>query len=40
VLNKKYGRLQIDQAKLGELIDLIATIPFVHESLQAKDCRW
>ena len=37
VLNKQYGRLQIDQTKLGELIDLIATIPFVHESLQAKD---
>lgn len=37
VLNKQYGRLQIDQAKLGELIDLIATIPFQHESLQAKD---
>jgi len=29
--------LQIDQAKLGELIDLIATIPFKHASLQAKD---
>ena len=37
VLNKQYGRLQIDQAKLGELIDLIATIPFCHETLQAKD---
>ncbi|KIH77488.1 type I restriction enzyme M protein [Geoalkalibacter ferrihydriticus] len=37
VLNKQYGRLQIDQAKLGELIDLIATIPFVHASLQSKD---
>ncbi len=37
VLNKQYGRLQIDQAKLGELIDLIATIPFRHASLQAKD---
>ena len=37
VLNKQYARLQIDQAKLGELIDLIATIPFVHASLQAKD---
>ena len=37
VLNKQYGRLQIDQAKLGELIDLIATIPFVHASLQAKE---
>jgi len=37
VLNKQYGRLQIDQAKLGELIDLIATIPFCHETLAAKD---
>jgi len=37
VLNKQYGRLQIDQAKLGELIDLIATIPFKHASLHAKD---
>ena len=37
VLNKQYGRLQIDQAKLSELIDLIATIPFKHASLQAKD---
>ena len=37
ILNKQYGRLQIDQAKLGELIDLIATIPFCHKTLQAKD---
>ncbi len=37
VLNKNYTRLQIDQSKLGELIDLIATIPFVHESLDSKD---
>lgn len=37
VLNKQYARLQIDQTKLGELIDLIATIPFIHASLQAKD---
>ena len=37
VLNKQYTRLQIDQAKLGELIDLIATIPFHHHSLNAKD---
>lgn len=33
VLNKLYTRLQIDQAKLGELIDLIATIPFEKEGL-------
>lgn len=33
VLNKLYTRLQIDQAKLGELIDLIATIPFEKKGL-------
>ncbi|RLA40309.1 MAG: SAM-dependent DNA methyltransferase [Gammaproteobacteria bacterium] len=37
VLNKLYTRLQIDQAKLGELIDLIATVPFTHASLNSKD---
>jgi type I restriction enzyme M protein len=42
VLNKRYTQLQIDQSKLGELIDLIATVPFVykgegHASLNSKD---
>lgn len=37
VLNKRYTQLQIDQAKLGELIDLVATIPFAHASLSSKD---
>ena len=37
VLNKSYAYLQIDQAKLGELIDLVATIPFQHASLDSKD---
>ncbi len=37
VLNKRYTQLQIDQAKLGELIDLVATVPFTHESLNSKD---
>ncbi|OQW68865.1 MAG: restriction endonuclease subunit M [Proteobacteria bacterium ST_bin11] len=37
ILNKRYTSLQIDPAKLGELIDLIATIPFKHESLSSKD---
>lgn len=37
VLNKNYTRLQIEQSKLGELIDLISTIPFVHETLNSKD---
>ena len=35
VLSKDYARLQIDSAKLGQLIDLIATIPFHHDSLKA-----
>ena len=34
VLNKQYTRLQIDQAKLAELIDLIATVPFEKEGLE------
>ncbi|MBN2684829.1 MAG: type I restriction-modification system subunit M [Pontiellaceae bacterium] len=37
VLNRQYTRLRIDQSKLGELIDLIATVPFKHASLNAKD---
>lgn len=37
VLNKYYASLKIDQAKLNELINLIATIPFNHNSLNSKD---
>jgi type I restriction enzyme M protein len=37
VLNKHYASLKIDQAKLNELINLIATIPFNHNSLNSKD---
>ncbi|MFW1439737.1 type I restriction-modification system subunit M [Vibrio parahaemolyticus] len=37
VLNKHYTSLRIDQAKLNELINLIATIPFNHKSLSSKD---
>lgn len=37
VLNKHYAQLRIDQSKLNELINLIATIPFNHESLNSKD---
>ncbi len=37
VLDPRYAQLQIDQAKLGELIDLIATVPFSHNSLSSKD---
>jgi type I restriction enzyme M protein len=37
VLNKRYTQLQIDQSKLGELIDLVATVPFTHASLNSKD---
>ncbi|WP_375748391.1 type I restriction-modification system subunit M [Vibrio sp. HN007] len=37
VLNKHYSQLRIDQSKLNELINLIATIPFNHASLNSKD---
>lgn len=37
VLNKHYAALKIDQVKLNELINLIATIPFNHKSLNSKD---
>lgn len=37
VLNKQYGRLQIDQSKLIELINLLSEIPFTHDTLQSKD---
>ena len=37
VLNKSYNALKIDQAKLNELINLIATIPFNHNTLNSKD---
>jgi type I restriction enzyme M protein len=37
VLNKQYTTLKIDQSKLGELIDLIATIPFNHATMNSKD---
>lgn len=37
VLNKTYTQLQIDPANLSGLIDLIATIPFEHADLHAKD---
>jgi len=40
VLNKNYTQLQIDPANLAgliDLIDLIATIPFQHADLHAKD---
>lgn len=37
VLNKTYTQLQIEQSNLSSLIDLIATIPFNHGTLHAKD---
>ena len=37
VLNKNYTQLQIDPANLAGLIDLIASIPFQHADLHAKD---
>jgi type I restriction enzyme M protein len=37
VLNKTYTQLQLDPANLSSLIDLIATIPFEHADMHAKD---
>jgi type I restriction enzyme M protein len=37
ILNKNYAQLQIEQNKLADLLDLIATIPFTHETLKTKD---
>ena len=37
ILNKNYAQLQIEQNKLSDLLDLIATIPFTHNTLKAKD---
>jgi type I restriction enzyme M protein len=37
VLNKTYTQLQLDPSNLSSLIDLIATIPFEHADLHAKD---
>ena len=37
VLNKNYSQLDIEQSKLGDLVDLIASIPFSHATLKSKD---
>ncbi len=37
ILNKNYAQLQIDHGKLADLLDLIATIPFTHDTLKSKD---
>jgi type I restriction enzyme M protein len=37
ILNKDYARLEVNDAKFASLIDLIATVPFDHESLHSKD---
>jgi len=37
VVNKDYIQLQIDPPKLAVLIDFIATIPFQHADIYAKD---
>jgi len=37
ILNKNYAQLQIEQTKLADLLDLIASIPFTHDTLHSKD---
>lgn len=37
ILNKNYARLDIEPSKLVALVNLIATIPFNHNTLRSKD---
>lgn len=37
ILNKSYAKLDIDPSKLVALVNLIAEIPFTHNSLKSKD---
>jgi type I restriction enzyme M protein len=37
LLKKDYAQLQIEESKLADLLDLIATIPFSHGTLGSKD---
>jgi len=37
ILNKDYGRLQLESSKLTGLIDLVSSIPFNHERMSSKD---
>ncbi|HEO1452249.1 TPA: N-6 DNA methylase [Legionella pneumophila] len=37
ILKKDFSQLQIDQAKLADLLDLIATIPFHYDGMKSKD---
>jgi type I restriction enzyme M protein len=37
LLKKDYAQLEIDETKLADLLDLIATIPFSHGTLRSKD---
>jgi type I restriction enzyme M protein len=37
ILNKDYARLELASEKLAQLIDLIATIPFNHDTMSSKD---
>jgi len=37
ILNKDYGRLQLESSKLTGLIDLVSSIPFDHNTMSSKD---
>lgn len=37
ILKKDFAQLQIEQAKLADLFDLISTIPFNYDGMQSKD---
>jgi len=37
ILNKDYARLQVDDSRLGDLINLVSEIPFTHQGMNSKD---
>ncbi|MBT5268991.1 MAG: SAM-dependent DNA methyltransferase, partial [Candidatus Marinimicrobia bacterium] len=37
ILNKDYARLEVNDSKYADLVDLISTVPFQHESMGSKD---
>jgi len=37
ILSKDFARLQVEDARLGDLINLVSGIPFQHGSMHAKD---
>jgi len=37
ILNKDYARLEVNDSKYADLVDLISTVPFQHKTMGSKD---